>query len=244
MGQAKEIKVVPISKRDADIICKKLHYSGKVAPNSQLHFGVLYHGQIHGVMQFGPSIVKSKMVGLVKDTKWNGFIELNRMAFDDFLPPNSESRALGAAFRIIKRNYPHIEWVVSFSDATQCGDGAIYRASGFVLTQISKNSSMYKMPDGEIVCSITFNKGGDSPIRRRYGMLPTETFGMFQKRIGATCLEGYQLRYIKFINPADVTRLVGPVLPFSSIKALGASMYRGAKPSVEATDSQREEGQP
>lgn len=39
------------------------------------------------------------------------------------------------------RAYP-IEWVVSFADATQCGDGTIYRASGFLLTGIRENKTV------------------------------------------------------------------------------------------------------
>ena len=48
---------------------------------------------------------------------------------------------------MIKKNTPHIKWIISFSDATQCGDGAIYRASGFYLTAIreSKND-LWKTP--------------------------------------------------------------------------------------------------
>ena len=77
-------------------------------------------------------MIKAKF-GLVKDTKWNDFLELNRMAFDDYLPKNSESRSISVAMKLIKKHYPNIEWVVSFADGTQCGDGTIYRASGFRL---------------------------------------------------------------------------------------------------------------
>ena len=34
-------------------------------------------------MQFGPSINKKGTIRLVRNTKWNGFIELNRMAFSE-----------------------------------------------------------------------------------------------------------------------------------------------------------------
>ena len=58
------------------------------------------------------------------------------MAFSEKLPRNSESRAISIAMKLIKKHYPHIDWVVLFADGTQCGDGTIYRASGFVLTDI------------------------------------------------------------------------------------------------------------
>lgn len=123
---AKDIHVAPIASQDANALVKRIHYSGKVTQNSQLHFGVFYNGKLEGAMQFGPSMDKRKTKELVKGTLWNNFLELNRMAFSDKLPRNSESRALGVAFRLIRKHYPHIEWIVSFADGTQCGDGTIY----------------------------------------------------------------------------------------------------------------------
>src|SRR4051794_41616341 len=81
MTSAKEIEVRPVAKRDADAVIKSVHYSGKVVRNSQLSLGVFLHGRIEGAMQFGPSLDKSHMLNLVRDTRWNGFLELNRMAF-------------------------------------------------------------------------------------------------------------------------------------------------------------------
>ena len=135
-------------------------------------------------------------------------LELNRMAFSDALPRNSESRALGVAFRLIKKHYPNIEWILSFSDGTQCGDGTIYRASGFLLTGINKNSTIYRLPNGE-----TAAKHGTSKI----------------DFTGAERMEGFQLRYIYFLNPEARKRLTLPVIPFSEIEAAGASMYKGLK---------------
>ena len=93
----KDIIVKPISSQDASRVVKSCHYSGKVVQNSQLHFGVFLNGKCGGAMQFGPSLDKRKMQGLVENTGWNGFIELNRMAFADWLPRNSESRAIAVA---------------------------------------------------------------------------------------------------------------------------------------------------
>jgi hypothetical protein len=149
MATAKDIHVAPISQKDAAALVKRVHYSGKVVNNSQLHFGVFLNGRIEGAMQFGPSLDKRKIQGLVDETGWNNFIELNRMAFSDVLPRNSESRAMAVAFRLIKKHYPHIDWVISFADGTQCGDGAIYRAAGFVLTGLKVNSQIWEAPNVE-----------------------------------------------------------------------------------------------
>lgn len=119
MGDAKAIMVRPIVRADANRIVRKYHYSGKIVNNSQLHFGVFMGDRCEGAMQFGPSLDKRKMQGLVAGTKWNEFIELNRMAFSDRLPRNSESRALSYALRFIRKQYPWMQWVVTFADGTQ-----------------------------------------------------------------------------------------------------------------------------
>lgn len=218
MGKAKDIHVAPISAADAAKIVKRVHYSGKVVQNSQLHFGVFLNGRLEGAMQFGPSMDKSKLIKLVAGTEWNGFIELNRMAFSDRLPRNSESRALAIALRMMRKSYPHIEWVVSFADGTQCGDGTIYRASGFVLTQINKNKTLVRLPDGTVAANMTYSKGRHILENGKAGLAP-----------GAKPLPGFQFRYIYFLNPAARKRLTVPVVPFIKIDEMGAGMYKGER---------------
>lgn len=169
-------------------------------------------------MQFGPSMDKSKLIKLVAGTEWNGFIELNRMAFSDRLPRNSESRALSIALRMMRKSYPHIEWVVSFADGTQCGDGTIYRASGFVLTQINKNKTLVRLPDGTVAANMTYSKGRHILENGKASLAP-----------GAKPLPGFQFRYIYFLNPAARERLTVPAVHFIKIDEMGAGMYKGER---------------
>ena len=225
MSSAKDIVIKPISAQAANALVKRVHYSGKVVNNSVLHLGAFLNEKLEGVMSFGSPLDKRKVLPLVEGTQWNGMLELNRMAFSDLLPRNSESRAMAVAFRLIKKHYPHIEWILSFSDGTQCGDGAIYRASGFVLTNIKKNSTLIKLEDGTIAANITYSKS--KHILKTGGAKMPE---------GAEKMSGYQLRYIYFLNPAARKRLTVPILPFSKIDEMGAGMYKGKpKRPTEAT---------
>ena len=228
MGKAKDIILKPVSAKIANALVKRVHYSGKVDPRSQLHIGVYYHGRLEGAMQFGPSINKHASRNLVRDTPWNGWLELNRMAFTDALPRNSESRAIGIAMKILKRYKPSVEWVVSYADATQCGDGAIYRASGFMLTGIKKNTTIWRCASGEIIADNVTRMRGHA-VRDRIGMMPGERWSAFVKRGGAVPLPGFQLRYIYFLDPTARERLTVPIIPFSEIEKRGALMYRGEK---------------
>jgi len=239
---AKDLIVRGIPATDARDFVRKYHYSGKVDTRSQVHLGVFYEDRLEGVMQFGPSIDKSKSQPLVRDTGWNNFIELHRLAFSDRLPKNSESRAISVALKMLKKNAPHIEWVLSYADGTQCGDGTIYRASGFHLIKITPNKSMWRLPDGNVVAKIVFEPGfqpnaGKNSIKGRYGKTGSETSNAFLKRIGAVCLEGFQLKYIYFLNPAAKERLTVPILPFSEIEKAGARMYKGSRPESIKSDA-------
>jgi hypothetical protein len=263
MATAKDIRVAPISCADARALVRRVHYSGKVTNNSQLHFGVFLDGRLEGAMQFGPSLDKRKIQGLVRDTGWNDFLELNRMAFSDRLPRNSESRAIGIAMRLIRKHYPHIEWVISFADGTQCGDGTIYRASGFVLTAIKKNDQIWAAPEGETFSRVSLTDGSSKQQQQQQAKKivhrvsqtkgPAIMHAMSGRAGGKAAaaaansvnggaasmkgyaaagfkpLEGYQLRYIYFLNPQARERLTVPILPFSKIEEMGAGMYRGEK---------------
>jgi hypothetical protein len=221
MASAKDIIVKPIKASAANDLVKRVHYSGKVVPNSQLHFGVFFNGKLEGAMSFGPPINKKGTINIVKDTQWNGMLELNRMAFSDILPRNSESRAMAVAFKLIKKHYPHIEWVVSFSDGTQCGDGTIYRAAGFVLTDIRESDALRVNPEtGEVMHVI-----------QAHHLMLSKQFRSWKPT------KGYQLRYVYFINKDARNRLTVPVLPFSKIDEMGAGMYKGRPKRITKANS-------
>ncbi len=232
---AKDLRVALISSKLANEFVRQHHYSGKVVPNSKLHFGVYLGNVLHGVMSYGSPMDKSKVIGLVdaglpKEKAWNSMLELNRMAFDAVLPKNSESRALAVSFRLLRKNAPHIKWILSFSDGTASGDGTIYRASGFSLTQVKENSTLYIFPDGARIASLTLTNGGDQANRlkacRKYGIkyVPGASMRPFIEA-GAYPAPGYQLRYIKVLDPS--AKIACPILPFSAIDEIGAGMLRG-----------------
>ena len=231
MGRCKEIVVKVIPAKVATPFVKEHHYSGKVVNNSQLHFGAFLDGRLHGVLSFGPSMFKHELAPIVDGTPFNGFLELNRMAFDDYLPRNAESYCIGYALRQIKKQAPHIKWVVSFADGTQCGDGTIYRASNFYLTDIRANKSIIVMPNGDRVQTMTIGHQ-TAKFKAKYdrmcGLEPHKKHGVADYvRGGAQRAVGYMLRYIYFIDKKYKDKLTVPIIPFSKIDEMGAGMYKG-----------------
>jgi hypothetical protein len=250
MGKAKDLIVKVIPSKIANKFIKKHHYSGKVVPNSQLHFGVFYNNGLHGVASFGPSLDKRKIQGLIKNTGFNDFLELNRLAFDDILPKNSESRAISIMIKLIKKQVAHIKWIISFADACQCGDGTIYRASGFILTGIKKNNHLFRFDSFVISETSLMVHGGSKAfweyIKKKNGLvhdmsIKTGSMKNIVRKItngkssvrnfliqnGGKIQVGYQLRYIYFIDKSKIKDLSVPIIPFSKIKEMGISMYKG-----------------
>lgn len=245
MSRVKDIVIKVLPSKIANDFVKKWHYSGKVVQNSSLHFGAFLDDKLHGVMSFGSPLDKRKVLPLVHTSEnvpclWNEMLELNRMAFDDILPKNSESRCISIAIKLIKKNAPHIKWLLSFSDGTQCGDGTIYRASGFSLTHFS-SGAMWIMPE-----YLAKKNGGSNIAHRmkvqdkcselsRYILGQTNgknlTMNGYVKKFGGSLMDGFMLRYIYLID--KTCKISVPILPFSKIDEMGAGMYKGEKISLE-----------
>ena len=204
MNSAKALHVAPIKSRAANRFVTIHHYSGRALNNSQLHLGVFLDTRLVGAMQFGPPMYRRQILGLIEGTAWDGMWELNRMVFVDNTPRNSESRALGVAFRLIRQQYPRIEWILSYADATQCGDGTVYRACGFILTGIRRNNQTWISPFSEVRARATLTHGVHA--RRNRGRANMTSY----RKAGWVPLDGYQLRYIKFLNRMARERLSVP----------------------------------
>jgi hypothetical protein len=219
--RARDLRLRLIPSADASRIIRALHYSGKAGRQSQVNFGVFIDGRCGGAIQFGDPLDRRKVLPLVEGTGWNQMLELNRLALAEWMPRNTESRALAVALKLL-----------TYADATQSGDGAIYRALGFTLTLIKPNNQLLRFPNGEVkhVVALQCNLaraqsvlGGRSLAELSGGGSSTQAL----RELGAVPLPGYQLRYIKFLDPSWASRLAVPAIPYGEIEARGAGMYRG-----------------
>lgn len=232
----KDIKVWVIPPKIGNRFIRKHHYSGKIVNNSKIHFGAFLDGILHGVMSLGSPLDKRKVIGLVKDTKWNEMLELNRMAFDKHLPRNSESRCLSIVFKLLRKNTPQVKWILSFADATQCGDGVIYRAAGFKLTGVIPNQNTCRLPSGEVMHKMTLESNPTKRRRELGGKTYYEVtggkydFNKYIEVVGGERLTGYQVRYIYLLDKS--CEITIPILPYSKIDEVGAGMYKGEKITV------------
>ena len=91
---------------------------------------------------------------------------------------------------LYKKHYPNIKWVISFADGTQCGDGAIYRASGFSLCGITENKTILEFPNGERVANMSLRPQSCSISRLKELLATTDYKGggeiLYRQRMGST----------------------------------------------------------
>jgi hypothetical protein len=227
----KDIWIEPISAKIAIPFVKKYHYSHKVAATSLINFGAFLGKRLIGVAQFGRPINKYLHIKIVEGTKWNEFLEINRIVCIDDTPKNTESRFIAICIKLIKKNAPQIKWIMSYADACSCGDGTIYRASGFVLISINESSQLYKLNNGEKLHLMSLQGGHYSSKRKQ--MLKdgyTNPKKYIKEILGGVALKGKQLKYIYMIDKN--MKLNVPILPFSMIDKMGAGMYKGQKRPV------------
>lgn len=233
MDRVKEIELKVIPSDIANRFIRKHHYSGKVVNNSRLHFGAFLDKKLHGVLSYGPSMFQRQCVGLVKGLEYDGMLELNRMAFDDQLPRNSESFCIAKSIKLIKKYAPQVKVIISFADGCSCGDGTIYRASNFVLTGIKENKKMCLLPSGEKVHRMAIESGCDIKRPELGGKTYYEItngkydFNKYVEVTGGKIIPGYMLRYMYFIDKSYLNKLKVKIIPFSDIDKYGAGMYKG-----------------
>jgi hypothetical protein len=194
-----------IHRDQANAIIKRRHYSGKFVNNSYVHLGVFIDGDLLGVLQFGYAMNPASGGSVVTGTANDEYLELNRMWLDDFAPHCSESRAISAALKFIRRAYPKVRWIQSFADE-RCGlNGKVYQAANFGF--YGEHTSIFWEIDGEyyhnIVATTATSRAGNK-ARQRYEA--------GQER--AVRHELRQFRYLFFMAPRFAKKCVLKAKPF------------------------------
>lgn len=219
MTTAKAVRLECIDSAPARAFVGAHHYSGRAYSKSRLHMGAFLAGHLVGVLQWGPGIDTSHSLAMVPGTRWDAYLELNRMAFVDDTPRHIESRCLAIAARLIQRHAPHIEWLVSYADQCQCGDGVSYRGAGWLLTAVRRNTTLYRTPSGEVVSDVGVRSTPSLAARLGAGAGTRSEM----RAAGLELLDGYQVRYLRFLSADARARCAVPILPYSALYDTHAS---------------------
>lgn len=185
-----------IPRNKANTLIMKNHYSKKFYSASTIHLGVFLNKEMIGVLQFGFAMNPASMDSVVKGTKIDEYLELNRMWFIDNSPKNSKSMAISYSFKYIKRKYKKIKWVQSFADERCKKFGIVYQAANFIYC--GEHTNIFWEIEGEFF--------HNSLMTRNPNLTPKAKFVQDNKN-KAIKHEFRQFRYIYFIKKNEIKNL-------------------------------------
>ena len=190
-----EFYVKEIDRKLANEIIIKNHYSKKVYNATYIHLGVFYKNNIKGVLQYGYAMNPASCGSVVKGTKKDEYLELNRMWIDDDCKKYAESQAISYSIKYIKKKLKKIKWVQSFADERCGGFGIVYQACSF--DYFGEHKSDFWELDGEVYHNIQMTVAKDSK-RYKGGAKYLQ-----ENKERAVKMNLRQFRYIKFIDKRE-----------------------------------------
>lgn len=151
-----------INNNIAKRLIKKNHYSHTISNAVTLSLGVFIESgdslffdckdeRLMGVIVYsvptGAPVYKS-ISPLI--TSQDEIFELTRLWISDELGKNTESYVIGQSFDYIRKNYPRIKVLISYSDTEQGHIGTIYQAvNGWYQGQLAAGGFMYSFDKGK-----------------------------------------------------------------------------------------------
>lgn len=196
------LRVAPITFREAKILLVKHHYLHSLAGGTKLAFGVLHEQRLMGAITFGAGPFNAH--SLVKDVQPDACLSLSRFWLSDELPPNSESRVLAVVLKNI-RKHTSVKFVVTYADPSQGHLGTIYQATGWTYIGLSEAMPLYDLGDGKVRHCRS--------LSHAYGTHSVKYFadhGVTVKLVPQTAKH----RYIYFLDQSWRPRLTIPILPY------------------------------
>ena len=157
----------------AKAFCERHHYSGTF-PAARLSVGLFEHGtgdsgsHLVGVTVFGVSM-NGQVVPRHLGVESHRGVELSRLVLLDRVPGNAESWFMARAFRLLQREKPEIEAVVSYCDPvprhSAAGDvvlpghvGIVYQALNAVYRGRGSARTLLLAPSGRVVSERALSK--------------------------------------------------------------------------------------
>lgn len=165
------------------------HYSHKTYAATTLHFGYYEGGALLGVLQYGFAMNPASQASVVRGTKIDEYLELNRMWISDSAMAQAESQAISMTVKVIRNIRPKVQWIQSFADE-RCGKfGAVYQACSF--DYYGEHRTDFYELDGVVYHKSLAERNPDLTPSARY----------LQDNIDRATKSSYrQFRYIKWID--------------------------------------------
>ena len=201
------IQVRPIPFTAAKDLLVRHHYLHSLPGGTRLAFGVFVGRSLLGALTLGVGPANAHR--LVEAAIPDDCMTLTRLWLSDELPPNSESRIIGVSLRAL-RLHTNIRFLLSYADPSAGHVGTIYQATGWLYTGLSEQMPLYDLGDGVVRHSRS--------LSHAYGTHSVTHFRSHGVDI-QVLPQSAKHRYLHFLDPAWLSRLRVPVLPYPKREA-------------------------
>ena len=197
-----DLKVAPISQKQAREVIAHGHYLGTYPGGTMLSFGVFSGSRLSGALTLGAGPAQAHR--MVEGARSGDCLALTRFWLSEELPQYSESRVLGMALRSLRR-HTSIKFLVTYADPAQGHVGTIYQATNWIYTGLSQAMPLYDIGDGNLRHSRSLSYS--------YGTHSVRHF----KKMGVPIVvvpQGSKHRYLYFLDRKWRSRMKPPALPY------------------------------
>ena len=152
-----------------------------------------------GVVVYSQPAGRGAAESISTSVKIGECLELIRLVILDGFGRNIESWFISQSFKLLKKDYPNIKVVISYSDTEQNHKGTIYQATNFLFTGLNSDTNL--MPNFSI--SLTKDPYKWLHSRTVFSLYGSHNIEHLKKKIGKTFWrkkEAGKLRYIYIIS--------------------------------------------
>ena len=214
--EKEKLYLKPIEKSTAKNFVKKHHYSHS-SNLCMVSYGLFQKTNIPS--QFFNEI-ESKLIGVIVYSQPAGrgaaesistfvkideCLELIRLVILDGYGKNIESWFISQSFKLLRKDFPNIKVIISYSDTEQNHKGIIYQATNFLFTGLNSDTNL--MPNFSV--SLTENPYKWIHSRTVFSTYGSHNIEHLKKKIGHTFWrkkEAGKLRYIYILSDKKVKK--------------------------------------
>lgn len=183
-----------ISSSQALKIVQEQHYSNTLPKINKCCLGIYIDDNLEGCITLGYGTrPKHTIKKMFPSLNTSDYLEIGRMCINDKFKTNTESQMLSKTIKYIKKNFPNVKLLFTWSDGIYGKCGTVYQASnflygGFITTEVYLYNGVKIHPRGmkELL----------NPDDSRLTVRPT---AQQKKELGIEQIKGKQFRYCYFL---------------------------------------------
>ena len=214
---ATKVVIRKIDKSSAEDMIVKNHYSHKFSL-CQVAYGIFYitdkqsnffnaiEEKLIGTCVFSQPAGRSTAESISPLIKIKECMELIRLVILDGYGKNIESYTISQCLKLLKKDFPHVKCIISYSDNAQNHIGKIYQATNFLFTGLNSDTNLMPNFSVSLTGPPNYKWLHSRTVSSRWGSHNVE---YLKKKIGKTFWrkkESGKFRYIYILSDKKTKR--------------------------------------